>query len=419
MRNAKASSTNTFARSLRRIARDRRGGVAPLLAIGVIPLIMAVGAAVDYSRASSDKAAMQAALDSTALAMVRAVAQNTPAPDAQALFDSLMTKSEVTGITVSSSSNTTGQGTTASLSAQGTLATEFMRIGGISQMTIGVSSSAYTQTLTDGCVLALNKTASPAISLGGSAAVGLSDCALYSNSTSATAVSIGGSASLTAEMIGAVGGVSASLSNVTLTNGIGTHLAPLIDPYASVQVPSFSGCTDTNVKVKVNTTIDPGVYCNGISINAGATLTLNPGVYYIDRGNLSINGGGSLIGTGVTLIFTSSTGMNYATASINGNATVNLTAPNSGSTAGIVIMMDRNAPAGTSLSLNGGSTQAFGGAIYAPTGAVTYTGGASTSSSCTQIIGDTVTFSGNSSVAINCSSYKTKPFGANTIRLSS
>ena len=169
--------------------------------------------------------------------------------------------------------------------------------------------------------------------------------------------------------------------------------------------------------MKSDTTIDPGVYCNGISINAGAKLTLNPGVYYLDRGSLSINGGGAIVGTGVTLIFTSSTGANWATANINGNASVNLTAPDFGPTAGVVIYGDRNAPVGTSFSLGGGSSQTFGGAIYAPKGAISYSGGASTSSSCTQIIGDTVTFTGNSSVAINCSSYKTRPFGASAIYL--
>ena len=418
MREASSPRTKLI-RSLRRIVIDRKGGVAPLLAIGAVPLLMSVGAAVDFSRASADKAAMQAALDSAALATARAIAQGTSVPDAQSLFNSLLTKADVKGVVVTSSTNTSGQGTTATLSAQGAIATDFMRLAGLSQLTIKVNASAYTLRRTDGCVLALSKTASPAVSLGGSTSVGLSDCTLYSNSSAAAAVSVGGSATLTAQMIGAVGGVSASSSNVNLTDGIATHLAPLIDPYADVQVPSFSGCTDNNLKVKNNTTIDPGVYCNGISINAGATLSLNPGVYFIDRGSLSINGGGGIVGTGVTLVFTSSTGVNYATATINGNATVNLTAPGSGSTAGIVIMMDRNAPTGTSLSLSGGSTQSFGGAIYAPTGAVTYTGGASTSASCTQIIGDTVTFTGNSGVAINCSSYKTKSFGANSIRLSS
>ena len=40
---------------------------APLLALGIVPLVGAVGAAVDYSRANSVRAAMQNALDATAL----------------------------------------------------------------------------------------------------------------------------------------------------------------------------------------------------------------------------------------------------------------------------------------------------------------------------------------------------------------
>jgi hypothetical protein len=171
------------------------------------------------------------------------------------------------------------------------------------------------------------------------------------------------------------------------------------------------------MKVKSDTTLDPGVYCNGISVNAGASLTLNPGIYYIDGGSLSANGGGTITGTGVTIVLTSSSGKNYATANINGNASISLTAPIGGPTAGLVIFEDPKAPVGTSVSLLGGSTQSFGGAIYAPTGAISYAGNAATSASCTQIIGDTVSFSGNSSVAINCSGYNTRPFGPISIRL--
>jgi Flp pilus assembly protein TadG len=36
-----------------RFFRDRKGGVAPLLALGIIPLVGAIGAAVDYSRANA------------------------------------------------------------------------------------------------------------------------------------------------------------------------------------------------------------------------------------------------------------------------------------------------------------------------------------------------------------------------------
>jgi hypothetical protein len=182
-------------------------------------------------------------------------------------------------------------------------------------------------------------------------------------------------------------------------------------------MPSFGGCTQNNLSVKTTATIDPGVYCNGISVNAGATLTLNPGVYFIDRGTFSVNGGGTVNGTGVTLVFTSSTGNNWANLTINGNAVVNLTSPIAGATAGLVIFGDRNIPVGTAFKLNGGSMQSFGGAIYVPTGGISYSGGSGTSTSCTQIIGDTVTFTGNSSVAINCSSYQTKPFGPTSLRI--
>ena len=45
------------------------GNVAMTFGLTLVPLMISVGAAVDYSRANSIKATMQAALDSTALAM--------------------------------------------------------------------------------------------------------------------------------------------------------------------------------------------------------------------------------------------------------------------------------------------------------------------------------------------------------------
>jgi hypothetical protein len=56
---------------LRSFIQDRRGAVAPIFALSIIPVIGLVGMAVDYSRANSIKAALQASLDATALAMAR------------------------------------------------------------------------------------------------------------------------------------------------------------------------------------------------------------------------------------------------------------------------------------------------------------------------------------------------------------
>ena len=395
---------------------DRFGSVAPLAGIAFVPLIIGVGAAVDYSRASAYRAGMQGALDATALKLA---AQATPSINvAQKIFTANFDNPEVNSISVIGNSSSDSGQATVSLAASGIMDTAFMNLAGIPTLQLGVRSTAIKSHDDNGCVLSLSPTASGAVSDGGSTTTMLENCSIYSNSKDTASVSVGGSATLSALSIGTVGKVSIS-GNVTTTEGIDTGLAPIDDPYSDVSYPSFSGCTQTNLKVNKSMTIDAGVYCNGISVNAGATLTLNPGIYYIDQGSFTVNGGATVTGQGVTLVFTSSTGSNWATATINGNATVNLTAPTSGPTAGLVIFADRNIPTGTVFKFNGGSSEYLGGAVYVPTGAVSYSGGSGTSTSCTQIIGDTVTFTGDSNVAINCSGYGTRAFGSTTVRLAS
>src|SRR5947208_10591399 len=60
-----------------RFFADQRGGVAPIFALGLVPMIGMAGAAIDYSRASAARTAMQATLDSAAL-MVAKDAQTIP-----------------------------------------------------------------------------------------------------------------------------------------------------------------------------------------------------------------------------------------------------------------------------------------------------------------------------------------------------
>src|SRR5467141_1594992 len=58
-----------------RFIQDRRAGVLPMLALGVIPVMGAVAAGVDYSRANAVRTSMQSALDATGL-MLSKEAQN-------------------------------------------------------------------------------------------------------------------------------------------------------------------------------------------------------------------------------------------------------------------------------------------------------------------------------------------------------
>ncbi len=404
-----------------RFLADQHGGVAPIFALGLVPMIGLAGAAVDYSRATAARSAMQATLDATTL-MIAKDAQIIPSNQvntrASELFNAAFARDDVSSLSVNASvSNGTG-GTTVTASAGGTVATTFMHMLG--RTTVAIAANATVVTASDGlgCVLSLNPTASGAATAQGSTAVKLNGCSLYDNSANSSALTVGGSATVTADFVGVVGGIGSS-TGISATNGVRTGISPVVDPYADVNVPVFGGCDENNYTAKNTETINPGVFCGGIKVNANAVLTLNPGLYILDGGGLTVNGGSTVSGTGVTLVFTKKNENDWATVTINGNANVNLKPMTYGPTRGIVVLADRNMPAGKDFKFNGGASQYFAGAVYVPTGAVTFAGGADTATTCTQVIGDTVTFVGNSNLAIDCSQYNTRPFSSKTMRVAS
>lgn len=263
-----------------------------------------------------------------------------------------------------------------------------------------------------GCVLSLDRTASVDISAKGTPQVTLNGCSLYDNSSSSTALTDTGNATISALSVGVVGGVSGTV-HITATDGIATGVPPMADPYADVTVPPYAPtCTTPS-----GSTLNPGVYC-GLTIQGN--VTLNPGLYIIDGGSFDVNAQANLSGSGVTIVLTSHTGSNYPTVTINGGATVNLSAASDATTGpagfqamkGIVMYVDRNAPVGTAVKLNGGSSQVLQGAIYTPTAGVTFTGGSNTNSGCLQLIADTIAFGGNANFNLNCQNAGTRPIGA-------
>jgi hypothetical protein len=84
-----------------------------------------------------------------------------------------------------------------------------------------------------------------------------------------------------------------------------------------------------------------------------------------------------------------------------------------------VFFGDRNMAVGTSFTLNGGSSQTFGGAIYLPEAAVTINGASASGdpNACTQLVADTIKFSGNANFAVNCTGKGTKSIGSKTAAL--
>lgn len=266
-------------------------------------------------------------------------------------------------------------------------------------------SVATRQPTGSACVLALETVAVSALLLQGSADISLQNCSAAANSTSSEAINLKGSSSLEAYSLYTAGGYAQSgASSLSTTETPVTYAPPLQDPYENLEVPSYAGCTQTNLSVNGSATLNPGVYCNGMDFGAQAVVTLNPGTYIVDRGTFNANGQARITGTGVTIILTSSTGSDYSTVTINGGANVSLSAATSGDYAGVLFYQDRNAPVATNTNkFNGGGTTNFEGALYFPKQELEFSGNnESTGSGCTKLISKTVTFTGNSYLSNNC-----------------
>jgi Flp pilus assembly protein TadG len=134
---------DTLRKSLRRFRRSERGNVMITFALATIPMIGLVGAAVDYSRGNSAKAAMQAAADATALMLSKNVSSLNSADlnqKATAYFAALLHRPEVSDVAVMPTYTTTA-GTQLRVSATGKMPTTFLKVLGRDNLNIDVSST--------------------------------------------------------------------------------------------------------------------------------------------------------------------------------------------------------------------------------------------------------------------------------------
>ncbi len=133
-----------FWRKLRALAHCEQGNVAMIFGLAMIPLIGAVGAAVDYSRAASARTALQAALDAAGLILSKE-AQSLNASQLQARAETIVKANFHSGIgnlVVTPSFSSPQDGSyELNLTASGTIDTT---IAGIWQPTMSVGATSQT-----------------------------------------------------------------------------------------------------------------------------------------------------------------------------------------------------------------------------------------------------------------------------------
>lgn len=248
-----------------------------------------------------------------------------------------------------------------------------------------------------GCIMALSTVETDDLSINGNTTVNAPGCIMVNNSMSSLGTKISGSSVVSLRNIYTAGGISVGGSaSYTHTNPDITNGTNVPDPFSSLSMPSSSGCTYNNYSTNTTTTMNPGTYCGTVKVNANANVTMNSGTYIFDGGNFNVNGQAVMSGSEILIVL-----KNNATVTINGGATLNLTAPTSGAYSGILFFGDRNSSNNTN-KFNGGATMNLTGILYFPTQTMQFNGGLNTTGSCTKIVAYNLVFNGNSKINTNC-----------------
>lgn len=388
-------------RFARKLLRDRRGTIAMLFAATTPVLVGSVGLGIDTIQWSVAKRQMQRKADSGALAGAYALAQGA---SVSSMVSTDIVRNDSIVLTDTDIENAPTAGPMAGNAAAVRVALRGEMTLPFSQLflddAVGIEAEATAQVVSNGdfCAISLENGNTTGINMTGNSTVDLA-CGMATNSVAANAVSAGGSSQVKATPIMAVGGLPPSSNYAAGTVRIPYSVAQR-DPFASLP-SSFSLGTNKNGNVGSNRTValTPGTYNN---FKIQGTANLSPGIYYINGTDFDIGAQAVLNGTGVIFILTGPSASNIAEAKVNGGAKLNITAPTSGTYAGVLFYQDRRANSGPVNKINGNSTSKLQGAIYFPKQELQFSGTAGMDIKCIQMVARRLTFTGNSTVTNVC-----------------
>jgi Putative Flp pilus-assembly TadE/G-like len=384
--------------------RTGQGGQAIVLVIvGLTVLVAIVGLANDIGYAWRIKVRMQAAADAAAIAGSDALFMGggvSPSSAAKSVAtqngftnsSGTSINSNAVTVTVNNPPATgpnSGNSNAVEVIISQAQPTYFLAVAGFTSINVSARAVA-TVNSSSNCMYSLNPTASGALSLSSNSSI-TSSCGIQIDSSSSSALSGASNTTISAPSLGIVG--NKSWGGSTLPSNTTTGVAAVSDPLSYVPTPSTSGSCTSLASVGPNATanIPSGYYC-GLTVKSNSTVNLTSTGTYSFNGNISLSSNTTLTGTGVTLYFKS------GSLSMSSNTALNLSAPTSGTYAGIVIFQDRSDSTALQLSSNSGMT--LTGAVYAPDANLTLASNAF-ANVYSILVASTISISSNSTINMN------------------
>lgn len=324
------------------LARNTGGSVAIVFSIAAPVLALAAGSAIDYTRLVGSRAALQNVVDGAALAGAQALrlANATSTSVDQAVASYVASHGGATDPSLTVTSSLTTNNTAVSVEASRIAPSVVNNFVGLINMRVSAHAQARavgnTQPI---CMIGLDSSQSKTLEVD-VARIQATGCQIVSDSTATDGVSISNGAQMQYGRLCSAGGAKADTSS-SFAPSPQTDCPAVSDPLAGLPAPVVGACTFNNYKVTSGSqSLTPGVYCGGIEIGSSAVVNLLPGTYVIKDGGLTVKSKGTLSGTDITLYLTGS----GATIDVKADSTISLTAPSSGSYAGVLMFEDRNVP---------------------------------------------------------------------------
>ena len=170
-----------------------------------------------------------------------------------------------------------------------------------------------------------------AIVIEGDTSLTASNCAIWSNSVAKDSLVF--TDGITRAKYFCTAGRASIGTNASVSPRPDENCSPIPDPLAGVDFPANSACDYINVKTDRSGTeyLKSGTYCGGLRLKSD-DVSFSPGIYYIEGGALDIDVKGDIDLEGVTFLFDGK----FEGMRIKGSSSINLVAPTTGATAGVV-----------------------------------------------------------------------------------
>ena len=349
-----------------RFKKNRSASMAVTFSLALVPILIATGVAIDYSRSLAGKASLQNALDAATMA----VAQNTSAN--AATFGTTYLNAALAGTQPTSATGTWTRNSDGTTSGQATavIPSTFLQMINVSNVTINAVSKVAAKTTAapanNVCILVLDPSSNQSLLVNSGVNINAPNCQIDVASKGNPAAIFNSASTLNVAKVCVAG--SNTIQNGGTVSALSTSCTTASDPFAgTLPTPSSASCTVSNQNYSGTNTLSPGVYCGNFNFNGSGTLNLQPGVYVFKNTRWNLNSGWTVSGTGVTFYFADANSY----IQVNSGVAINISAPTSGTYANLLIYE----PVGlskSSFSINGSAGHTFTGLIYLPSRNVTF-----------------------------------------------